>query len=479
MPAVSQAAAAAAVTLPLFQSQAPIDKVSGLVHAATLLARSLGQGRALDARALRAAMETAFAGSDAEGAWVWKDAYEALEAAQVLFLRKYGAAMRARAGSPAAMLDMLARLAERLPSQTRRSEESERLQQFSTPVTLGFVAAEAAALTASDLVLEPSAGTGLLAIFAELAKARLLLNEIAETRAGLLGRLFRDAAPVTRHNAEHIHDRLAPEIRPTVVLMNPPFSASPDVGKRFAEAGFRHVASALARLAPGGRLVAITGHNTGPEEPGWRQAFVRLQERARVVFTAAIAGRAYARHGTAMDTRLTVIDRIPAEDQHHFPSSPGSAANAAELLDYVSRLVPPRPAPAEAAPLPAPAVFALRAPAARPKAPPLALVKTPAAAPEYLPGPDPGSSSSITRPRIGSGAGSANGVRPRADGSRRASTRATRCNRSVYRMPARIRQSSCSRRRWPRSPLPAPPTGRTCRRTCCPTASCRTRSSRA
>ena len=108
--------------------------------------------------------------------------------------------------------------------------------------------------------------------------------------------------------------------------MNPPFSASPHVGKRFAEAGFRHVASALARLAPGGRLVAITGHNTGPEEPGWREAFVRLQQKARVVFTAAIAGRAYARHGTTMDTRLTVIDRIPAEDPRRFPPSPGIAA---------------------------------------------------------------------------------------------------------------------------------------------------------
>ena len=28
---------------------------------------------------LRSAMETAFCGSDAEGAWVWKDAYEACE----------------------------------------------------------------------------------------------------------------------------------------------------------------------------------------------------------------------------------------------------------------------------------------------------------------------------------------------------------------------------------------------------------------
>ncbi|MGA8552289.1 MAG: class I SAM-dependent methyltransferase, partial [Stellaceae bacterium] len=254
-------AAPAAVTLPLFLPQAPPDKVSGLFHTATLLAQLLGQGRALDSRALRSAMEAAFGGTDAEGAWVWKDAYEALEAAQVLFLRKFGSAMRSRAGSAAAMLEMLTRLSQRLPSQTRRSEESEHFQQFSTPLTLGFVAAEAAALTPSDVVLEPSAGTGLLAIFAELAKARLALNEIAETRAGLLARLFRDAAAVTRHNAEQVHDRLDPSIRPSVVLMNPPFSASPHVEGRFAEAAIRHIGSALARLAEGGRLVAITGHN--------------------------------------------------------------------------------------------------------------------------------------------------------------------------------------------------------------------------
>jgi len=137
MPTPASAASAAA-TLPLFLSQAPPDKVSGLLHAATLLAQLLGQGRALDSRALRSAMGAAFGGSDAAGAWVWKDAYEALEAAQVLFLRKFGGAMRARAGSPVAMLDMLARLAERLPSQTRRSEESQHLQQFSTPITLAL-----------------------------------------------------------------------------------------------------------------------------------------------------------------------------------------------------------------------------------------------------------------------------------------------------------------------------------------------------
>jgi predicted RNA methylase len=390
----SASAAPAAATLPLFLPHAPPDKVSGLFHAATLLAQLLGQGRALDSRALRSAMQAAFGATDAEGAWVWKDAYDALEAAQVLFLRKFGGAMRARAGSPAAMLEMLMRLAARLASQTRRSEESEQLQQFSTPIALGFVACEAAALTSADLVLEPSAGTGLLAIFAELAKARLVVNEIADTRAGLLSRLFRDIA-VTRHNAEQIHDRLDPAIRPSVGLMNPPFSASPHVEGRLKEAAIRHLSSALARLADGGRLVVITGRNVGPDQPAWRESFVRLQEKARVVFTATIAGQAYARHGTTIETRLTVIDRIPAEDPRAFPASPGMAADVAELLEHVSRLVPPRPPVAAVAlpgsgpgqALPAPAMVPMRAATAaltKPSSPQLALVKRPAPLPDVV-----------------------------------------------------------------------------------------------
>ncbi len=112
--------------------------------------------------------------------------------------------------------------------------------------------------------------------------------------------------------------------------MNPPFSASPKVEGRFAEAAIRHIGSALARLAEGGRLVAITGHNIGPDQPAWREAFVRLQQKGRVVFTATIAGRAYVRHGTTIETRLTVIDRIPAEDPAR--------------LSVVCRAWPPMPA---------------------------------------------------------------------------------------------------------------------------------------
>jgi hypothetical protein len=57
MPAVLPAAAQSAAMLPLFASSATPDTASGLVHAATMLAQGLGQGRALDSRALRSAME--------------------------------------------------------------------------------------------------------------------------------------------------------------------------------------------------------------------------------------------------------------------------------------------------------------------------------------------------------------------------------------------------------------------------------------
>jgi hypothetical protein len=129
-------------------------------------------------------MEAAFGASDADGSWDWKSAYEACEAATVLFLRKFGPAMQARAATPGAMLAMLTKVAGLLPTHTRRSEESQALQQFSTPILLGLCAATAAAITAADFVLEASAGTGLLAILAELAGGALTLNELADTRAG-------------------------------------------------------------------------------------------------------------------------------------------------------------------------------------------------------------------------------------------------------------------------------------------------------
>ena len=98
----------------------------------------LAQGFQIDALRLRLEMERAFGSSDADGAWDWKLAYEAGEVALVLFLRKFGRALLARADSPAALLPILAKVAGLLPTHTRRSEEMERFQQFSTPLPMGL-----------------------------------------------------------------------------------------------------------------------------------------------------------------------------------------------------------------------------------------------------------------------------------------------------------------------------------------------------
>ncbi|OCX27473.1 MULTISPECIES: strawberry notch-like NTP hydrolase domain-containing protein [unclassified Bradyrhizobium] len=331
----------AVAAAPLSVVSSSVAKAGAIAVAAQHLHLHLERGQRIDAPALRAAMKNAFGASDIDGGWDWKTAYDACEAATVLFLRKFGPAMRARAASPAAMLPMLAKIASLLPTHTRRSEESEALQQFSTPIVLGLAVSTAAAITPDDIVLEPSAGTGLLAVLAELSGASLVLNELADTRAELLSLLF-PRIIATRFDAAHIDDHLGTGITPSVVLMNPPFSAITNVDRRVADTAMRHIASALTRLPEGGRLVAITGARCSADNPVWRDAFVRLQERGRVVFSAAIAGAVFAKHGTAVETRLTVIDRLPADDATAFPPSPGMAPDTATLLGWVTERVPAR-----------------------------------------------------------------------------------------------------------------------------------------
>ena len=185
----------------------------------------------------------------------------------------------------------------------------------------------------------------------------LHLNEIAAVRAGLLAGLF-EHAPVTRHNAEAIADHL-PGLRPTVVLMNPPFSASPGVQRIRHDADLRHLRSAFSMLPAGGRLVAITSAGCIPGDAAWSRAFERLDPPPRTVFSIAIDGRAYARRGTTFDTRLTVIDRDPANAQGVPIDARASVPTAAGLLAAIAANVPPRQAvvPIAAALVPAGDLF--------------------------------------------------------------------------------------------------------------------------
>ena len=331
-----------------------------LFAAARTLLPVLEAGRPLDAGTLRDAMTRAFGATDAEGAWLWKDAYEAAEAAVVLFVQRYGRAMRKQTGAgpdgPRHMLAMLDAVAALEPSHTKRSEEQIRLQQFSTPLPLAYAALRAAAIRPGDTVLEPSAGTGMLAVIAECAMGNraagsLYLNEYAHTRAHLLTHLFPQAV-TTAFNAEAIADRLH-DVTPTAVIMNPPFSATPGVDRIRHDADLRHIRSAFSMLPPGGRLVTITSANCIPGDAAWRDTFDSVDGGACTVFTMAIDGRAYARRGTGFDTRLTVLERS-AKPEIDIDRE-ARAADAAELLDTVIAKVPPRLpiTPETARPIPA------------------------------------------------------------------------------------------------------------------------------
>ena len=315
-----------------------------IFSAGAALLRHLEAGRAIDARALRDAMTAAFGGTDADGAWLWKQAYEAAEAATTLLLRRFGPAMIAQAAGPAGVLALIARIARLEPPQTRRDDVQQRFQQFSTPLELAWCVAACAGVTDRDVVLEPSAGTGTLAAAAALglnsaAGGRLALNELTSTRAGLLHLAF-PGAGVSRHDAEHIAD-LLPDLRPSVVVMNPPFSRSAGSSKLAVGADLRHVAAAYRALRPGGRLVAITAANRDPSAGGWRQAFPSRQPAPDVLFTSPIAGRLYRSRGTTFETRLTVLEK-PGETARGTVAIAEPAESAEDLLTAALKALPAR-----------------------------------------------------------------------------------------------------------------------------------------
>ncbi|MDZ7950519.1 hypothetical protein [Nostoc sp. DedQUE09] len=156
----------------LFDFQTILDYGQSILSAAQELLKPLLENRPLSTKTVQAQMNRHFHGTAAEGAWQWKDAYEAVEVAQILYLRQKGYKLLLE--SPLTVLLELEKLVALCPTHTRRSEESVQLQQFSTPLPLAYLVAKAGFIQATDLVLEPSAGTGLLAQMAKLRGAGLL-----------------------------------------------------------------------------------------------------------------------------------------------------------------------------------------------------------------------------------------------------------------------------------------------------------------
>ncbi|MEO0986800.1 MAG: strawberry notch family protein [Cyanobacteria bacterium J06639_14] len=251
----------------------------------------------------------AFGGSDTQGIWDWKDVYDIQEAAFSFMLPFFGEHLKAQSRSAIGALQEFTRLQALGLTETRRSEQAIALQQFSTPLQMAYVASKCGHITSSDIVLEPSAGTGILAQFCAIRGAEVVLNELSDRRRELLKLVFPQAS-IYGFDAEHIHDYLPEDIQPSVVVMNPPFSASPKIDRRNPQATGNHVRSAFLRLVPGGRLVLISADWFTPTSNRFQAAFAGLENQVCVRATVGLAGDAYLKHGTSTSSRLTVIDKI-------------------------------------------------------------------------------------------------------------------------------------------------------------------------
>lgn len=315
-----------AEVLSLFDFAAPIEAADeNRIDSAAICARQavdafferICAGETLSRQLVTSMMTQIYEGTDAAGAWEPKAAYDRLEAAIAKYLLANKQIFRADSTDPHTVLHELEALQQRaLIPQARRSQEMERLQQFSTPATISWLAARAARILENDLVLEPSAGTGMLIVHAANMGARCIVNELSEDRRRLLGSIDLPLAiaplDVDATYLRALYGTRADRPRPSVVLMNPPFSADvnqPDV--KIAGLGARHVEQAFHLLRPGGRLVAILGAYDDPLVKTER--FAAILEGGALRASIALDGQAYRLFGTTMNVRIIVVDRVPQD----------------------------------------------------------------------------------------------------------------------------------------------------------------------
>lgn len=234
---------------------------------------------------------------------------------------------------------------DKMPTQTTRTEEQTKMQQFSTPPSEAFVAAWAANIKPTDVVLEPSAGTGGLAVFA--GNARVIANELSDRRRALLENA-NVADEIRGVNAEHINAFLKPEFdsgklrQPTVVLMNPPFSNAAKTDRSNTLVGAKHVESALDTLPDGGRLVAIVGEGMADDRAMFKPWWESIKKKYNVRANIGVSGDEYRKYGTSFGNQIIVIDKTGATPEGGLVT--GKVDKVEDAIDLLDKIRNDRPA---------------------------------------------------------------------------------------------------------------------------------------
>lgn len=232
----------------------------------------------------------------------YDEIYDALEVA----LNKYAKDCEIMERETKAQLEMSQGIENKLPLRARSLETIKR-QQFSTPLTLATAANNALDVQGSDIVLEPTAGTGNLIIPFEHKGATVKVNEIDDRRVEAL-----KSAGLTPTQ----EDFLKYQGEATAIIANPPFGAL-QRGKylKFA-ADFkatnidqRFINKMLRIMPDGGRISVIVSEGTGYGVSG--QSFRKwLEKEHTLIASIKSPDGAYKRRGSpTINTALMVIEK--------------------------------------------------------------------------------------------------------------------------------------------------------------------------
>ena len=290
-----------------------IEKQSTVTNPQDALATAIAdklikKGTAFNSSLLFELADKAYGGTMADGTYTVKDAYDAMELAVNKTLLSVAKNFNGDVNTAVRAVNKLQSILDKLPTQTKRTEEQTSFQQFSTPPNIAFLAAWAANINDSDVVLEPSAGIGGLAVFPKAWGADVVVNELSERRLAFLKNMGFDR--VFNENAEQINNVLPDDVKPSIVLMNPPFSSTAGrTATNKTSNAIRHVEQALQRLEDGGRLVAILGRGMANDTASFKSWWDSLRQEYDVRANISIDGSNYKKYGTSFDVQLAIIDK--------------------------------------------------------------------------------------------------------------------------------------------------------------------------
>lgn len=224
-----------------------------------------------------------------------------------------------------------------------RTRSQEGLDYFATPEPLGEKMVEWLHAQPGDSLLEPSAGDGAIARWMPNNTS----NTVVEPSNDLQARLMRNVNNVKLFKSGFelmdLHNKF------NGIVMNPPFGLG---GKTAIE----HVAKAYKHLKDGGRLIAIIPDgpaankrfdkwfNGDPDASRWQDRGVR---DGVIMATINLPGITFKRAGTAVRTKLVVIDKYSDPDLRSKAASlddgtfdlPGDSIN--ELFDNLENISMP------------------------------------------------------------------------------------------------------------------------------------------